>query len=83
MLTWEPPSGFPANAHYEIVSRDTTAPTWTMVQPAGNVNHITIPISKDNVIFAVRSVDAAGHRSQAVYPTATRAATFPTPPPAK
>ena len=35
MLTWEPPAGFPANAHYEIVSRDTTAPTWTAVQPAG------------------------------------------------
>jgi hypothetical protein len=83
MLTWEPPAGFPADAHYEIVSRDTTAPTWTSFQPAGRATHITIPISKDNVIFAVRSVDAAGHRSQAVYPTATRVATFPTPPPAK
>jgi hypothetical protein len=83
MLTWQPPAGFPANAHYEIVSRDTSAPTWTTAQPAGNATHITLPISKDNVIFAVRSVDAAGHRSQAVYPTATRAAAFPTPPPAK
>jgi hypothetical protein len=83
MLTWDPPAGFPANAGYEIVSRDTTAPTWTTVQSAGRDTHITIPISKDNVIFGVRSVDAAGHRSQAVYPAATRAATFPTPPPAK
>jgi Peptidase family M28 len=79
MLTWEPPAGFPATAHYEIVSRDTTTPTWTSFQPAGRATHITIPISKDNVIFAVRSTDAAGHRSQAVYPTATRAATFPQP----
>jgi Peptidase family M28 len=82
-LTWEPPAGFPADAHYEIVSRDTTAPAWTDAQPVGSATHMTLPISKDNVIFAVRSVDAAGHRSQAVYPTATRAATFPTPRPAK
>lgn len=83
ILAWEPPAGFPADAHYEIVSRDTTAPTWTTVQPSGRATHITIPVSKDNVIFAVRSADAAGHRSQAVYPAATRGATFPTPPPAK
>jgi len=87
MLTWEPPAGFPAGASNEIVSRDTTAPAWTTVQSVtqagGRANNITIPVSKDNVIFGVRSVDAAGHRSQAVYPTATRAATFPTPPPAK
>ncbi|MDP9051064.1 MAG: M28 family metallopeptidase [Acidobacteriota bacterium] len=81
-LTWAPPAGFPADAHYEIVSRDTTAPTWTTVQPAGRATSITIPVSKDNVIFAVRSADAAGHRSQAVYPSSTGRAAFPTPPPA-
>ena len=36
--------------------------------PAGDVTTIAIPISKDNVIFGVRSVDTAGHRSAAVYP---------------
>ncbi len=80
-LTWAAPAGFPANATYEIVSRDTDAPTWTNVQPVAdhNATAITIPISKDNVIFAVRSVDVAGHRSVAVYPTATRSPTFPQP----
>ncbi len=42
MLTWEPPAGFPANASYEIVSRDTTAPTWTMVQ-SGQAATLTSP----------------------------------------
>jgi hypothetical protein len=79
-LTWDAPGGFPANASYEVVSRDTTAPTWTNSQPvAHNATSITLPISKDNVVFAIRSVDPAGHRSPAIYPTATRAATFPQP----
>ena len=81
-LAWDPPAGFPAGASYEIVWRDTSAPTWTTAQSAGAATTITLPISKDNVIFGVRSVDAAGHRSPAVYPTATRTRTFapPTPP---
>jgi len=79
-LAWEPPAGFPAGASYEIVWRDTSAPTWTTFQSAGTATSITLPISKDNVVFGVRSVDSAGHRSQAVYPLPTRGATFPTPP---
>lgn len=92
-LTWAAPAGFPASATYEIVSRDTSAPTWTSVQPSvqtsvqpvadHSATSITIPISKDNVIFAVRTVDAAGHRSVAVYPTVTRSPSFPQPEPSK
>jgi len=29
---------------------------------------VTLPVSKDNVIFGVRSVDTAGHRSLTVVP---------------
>jgi hypothetical protein len=76
-LTWETPAGFPATASYEIVWRDTSAPMWTNSQSAGTATAITLPISKDDVIFGVRSVDPAGHRSLAVYPTATRAPSFP------
>jgi hypothetical protein len=76
-LTWEPPKGFPAGAHYEVVMRDTSAPTWTSVQSAGTETSITLPISKDNTIFAVRSVDPAGHRSPAVYPWPTRIGSIP------
>ena len=81
-LTWEAPAGFPSGATYEIVWRDTTAPLWTTSQSAGTATSITLPISKDNVVFGVRTVDRAGHRSVAVYPTPTRSPSFPQPGPA-
>ncbi|HEV2113378.1 MAG TPA: M20/M25/M40 family metallo-hydrolase [Terriglobales bacterium] len=34
--------------------------------------HVTLPLSKDNVFFAVRSVDAAGHKSLPVVPLPER-----------
>jgi hypothetical protein len=68
VLKWEKPAGFPAGAGFEVVYRDTDQPNWTSVISAGDVTTIAIPISKDNVIFGVRSVDPAGHRSAAVYP---------------
>jgi hypothetical protein len=33
---------------------------------------VTLPVSKDDVIFGVRAVDAAGHRSPAVVPWPAR-----------
>jgi hypothetical protein len=83
-LTWEAPKGMPAGATYEVVWRDTEAPTWTMSQSAGSATSIKLAISKDNVVFGVRTVDAAGHRSIAVLPTPTRPTrTFTPPPPPK
>ena len=67
-LSWEKPAGFPANGSFEVVYRDTTVPDWTSFVSAGTATTIHLPISKDNVIFGVRSVDSAGHRSAAVYP---------------
>ena len=67
-LRWEKPAGFPANGSFEVVYRDTTEPDWTSFVSAGTATTIHLPISKDNVIFGVRSVDSAGHRSAAVYP---------------
>jgi Peptidase family M28 len=64
-LTWEP---IPRAASYEVLWRDTTSPTWDHWEPAGNETHATLKISKDNVIFAVRSVDSAGHKSLPVVP---------------
>ncbi|MDE3186526.1 MAG: M28 family metallopeptidase [Acidobacteriota bacterium] len=70
-LAWDPPEGAP-NAHYEVVWRPTTAPDWEYVKTVepseGKPVSITVPISKDNVIFGVRAVDAAGHRGLAVVP---------------
>jgi len=72
-LHWEAPEGTPANSHYELLWRETTSPDWQYVQtvqpqPPGSTLSVTVPISKDNVVFGVRSVDAAGHRSPAVAP---------------
>ncbi len=75
-LTWEAPVGMPAGATYEVVWRDTEEPTWTMAQAVGSATTIKLPISKDNVVFGVRSVDSAGHRSFAVLPTPTRVRNF-------
>jgi Zn-dependent M28 family amino/carboxypeptidase len=59
--------------HYEIVWRDTTSPVWQHSRAAGQVTTYTIKdLSKDNYIFGVRAVDAAGHRSPAVYPKPAR-----------
>ncbi len=76
-----PRPGTAATARYEIVWRPTAAPDWTRsiladkIPSAGGTfantgSHfaVTIPISKDNVIFGVRAIDAKGHRSPAVVP---------------
>jgi hypothetical protein len=85
-LRWEKPAGFPAGATFEVVYRDTDQPDWTSFVSAGDNTTIALPMSKDNVIFGVRSVDTAGHRSPAVYPvppprTRPVPGTTPAPPP--
>jgi hypothetical protein len=70
-LTWEPsPGGRVAN--YEVLWRATTSPEWEHVRAVGNITRATLPMSKDNVIFAVRAVDNQGHRSLAVTPLPER-----------
>jgi hypothetical protein len=58
----------PDLAGYEVVWRETTAPDWTDAQAVGKVATVTIDLSKDNVFFGVRAVDADGHRSPAAAP---------------
>ena len=57
---------------YEVLWRATNAPTWEQAQKAGDVATETLKVSKDNVIFAVRAVDQAGHRSLPVVPAPER-----------
>jgi hypothetical protein len=71
-ISWEPPTGGGV-AEYQVLWRETTAPTWQFVKkvdpgPAGATVTVTLPISKDNVVFGVRSVDAKGHAGLAVVP---------------
>ena len=70
-LTWEKSPGGLASG-YEILWRATTSPEWEHAEPVGNVTSATLKLSKDNVIFAVRAVDAHGHRSLPVVPLPER-----------
>jgi hypothetical protein len=70
-LTWENSPGGLASG-YEILWRATTSPEWEHVEKVGNDTRTTVKLSKDNVIFAVRAVDAQGHRSLPVVPVPGR-----------
>jgi hypothetical protein len=72
-LSWKAPEGAPTGLHYALLWRETTAPDWQYVQvvPAPDAQApitITVPVSKDNVVFGVRAVDAAGHRGLVATP---------------
>ncbi len=78
-LAWSG-TGAPSGTKYEVVWREMTSSGWQFSTnqgikqpgtPDGGYS-ITLPISKDNVIFGVRSVDAQGHRSPAVAPLPER-----------
>jgi len=70
-LTWEASPGGRA-AGYEVLWRATTNPEWEHVQKIGTSLRTTLKLSKDNVIFAVRAVDAEGHCSVPVVPAPQR-----------
>lgn len=68
-LTWEASVGA---TDYEVLWRTTTSPEWEHAQKVGNETRATLKLSKDNVIFAVRAVDGAGHRSLPAVPVPER-----------
>lgn len=68
-LRWKPASGASA---YQIVWRETTSPVWQYSKNVGSATQATVPVSKDNYILGVRSVDAKGLRSPVVYPMPVR-----------
>jgi hypothetical protein len=56
-------------AGYEVVWRDTTAPTWEHARFVGDATSVTLPgLSKDDLHFGVRAVDREGHRSLVTFP---------------
>ncbi len=78
-LAWDAPAGMPPDAHYEIVWRDTASPDWQFSVPVGNKLMVTLPVSKDDVVFGIRAVDRFGHRSPAAFPFPARFTTPPLP----
>jgi hypothetical protein len=69
-LSWD--ASDDPSASYEIVWRDTTAANWQDSQFVKKVTRVTMPESKDNVIFGVRSVSDSGFKSYATAPTPER-----------
>ncbi len=68
-LAWDT---VPGAATYELVWRRTDEPVWTHARDVGNVTSATLPLSKDDWLFGVRSVDAAGRRSVVAFPVPVR-----------
>jgi Peptidase family M28 len=68
-LKW---TAVPGAASYEVVRRKTTDATWTDATDVGNVTSVTMPYSKDNWLFAIRAVDAQGHRGVPAFPLPVR-----------
>ena len=70
-LLWE---AAPGASGYEVLVRATDDAEWQplFTEAVGNVTRATVRRSKDNVAFAVRSLDRQGHRSLAVVPTPER-----------
>jgi hypothetical protein len=57
---------------YEVVWRSSDAAQWEHSHDVGDVTEATVPVSKDDDVIGVRSVDSNGLRSPAVYPVAVR-----------
>jgi hypothetical protein len=70
-LAWDAPADGRA-VSYEVLWRATSAPDWEHSQAAGKEAKATIPVSKDNMIFAVQTVDESGHRSLPIVPVPER-----------
>ncbi len=64
-LSWDE---VPGAAGYEVVWRPTIEDDWTHVIRVSGLSEV-VNLSKDNVFFAIRSVDAKGRRSPAAFPT--------------
>ena len=59
-LSWEPSAGA---SSYAVVWRDTTAADWEHSRNVGVRTSVTIPVSKDNVVFGVRAIGRGGEPS--------------------
>ena len=76
VLSWTAPAAPLAGTTYEVLWRETSAPDWQYTAPAakfaqtvnGTAYTVTVPVSKDNVLFGVRACDSKGHCSPAAAP---------------
>ncbi len=81
VLKFQAPDGAPVGTWYQIVWRETDASDWQYggkasdfkESVAGDEHTVTLPISKDNVFFGVRSCDIKGQCSAAAAPLRSEA----------
>jgi hypothetical protein len=71
-LAWDASAFAPEGTTYQVVWRATNENLWTHSQSAGRETHLTLDVSKDNVLFGVRAVSAAGDMSLPVPPLPAR-----------
>jgi hypothetical protein len=79
-LRWTAGAGSQEGTRYEVLWRPLAAANWERStssgihapDTAGGQYTVTLPISKDNVIFGVRAVNAVGQPSPAVVPMPVR-----------
>lgn len=70
-LEWQA-SDDPEVAGYRVVWRDTDSATWQQAKDVGKTTRVTLPVSKDNVVFGVQALSAKGYASLASYPLPKR-----------
>ena len=71
-LKWDAPAAASGTVRYQVVWRETAVNDWQYMKSAGDAHSITLPVSKDNVFFGVRTCDKASHCGQAVSPLPER-----------
>ncbi|MFG6460350.1 M28 family metallopeptidase [Roseateles sp. DXS20W] len=70
-LEWQA-SDDPEVAGYRVVWRDTDSATWQQARDVGKATRVTLPVSKDNVVFGVQALSKKGYASLASYPLPKR-----------
>lgn len=68
-LRWKPAA---EAQQYVVVWRETTSPVWQYGKNVGNATQATVPVSHDNYILGVMSMDKNGMLSPVAYPMPTR-----------
>ena len=71
-LRWDAPTD-PRVAGYRVLWRESASQVWQGHRDVGKLARVTLPdLSKDNLIFGVQALDAAGNASLAGYPLPLR-----------
>jgi Peptidase family M28 len=70
-LEWQA-SDDPEVAGYRVVWRDTDSAAWQQAKDVGRATRVTLPVSKDNVVFGVQAVSKKGFAGLASYPLPRR-----------